>query len=204
MILIMLLISTFSVAQDHLYPEDSLYGNGISSLEYHLFVKKAFNPAFSRDVILKVIEIPSFNPESVLYLEKSEESYNVIYLEAETHYWVSTRAEYQPKPIKKCKVPLSESTALEIEKVWISELSKTQYPESSGEGLDGTTYHFSTSFKWLPNASLMPAMAGQTWSPNKGTKMRLLINLVSTLKGFCLNPSSEDRIQSLTNQLAYK
>jgi len=201
----MSLCSALCLAQDHLYPEDSLYGSGISSIEYHQYITKAFSSAFLRDVILKVVTIPSFHPESVLYLKKSEESYYVIYVEAETHYWGVNMQVYQPNPIIKCNTILPKPTAIDIEKVWASELLNTRYSKSSTLGLDGTSYHFSTSFKWLPsNNSPRPEMVGQAWSPRQDSKIGKLVNLMSVMKNYCLNPSTEENIQKSIINLTKK
>ncbi|MBO9492368.1 hypothetical protein J7384_18545 [Endozoicomonas sp. G2_1] len=204
-IAILLFLSLPIFSQDHLYPEDSIYGSGISSIEYHQYVTKAFHVAFSRDVILKVFVIPSFYPESVLYIEKSADSYYVSYLEAETRYWTVDREEYQPNPIKKCRTVLSKLVVDNIENVWINELSKTRHAKRFNLGEDGTSYHFSASLKWLSSKQLpRPPMAGQTMSPEKESRMGKLVNLISVIKGYCLSPNSEEIIQQSINKLADK
>jgi hypothetical protein len=182
-----------------------LYGSGISSLEYHQYVTKAFSSAFSRDVILKVVQIPSFHPESVLYLKKSKESYYILYLEAETHYWTVDRQVYKPNPIEKCSTVVSNSTAINIENAWVNELLNTRYSENTALGMDGTTYHFSTPFKWLSsNKPPRSEMSGQAWSPKKETRVGKLVNLMSAIENYCLNPNTEENIQKSIIHLTEK
>jgi len=208
--LTLFLVSGFTSAQDHLYPEDSVYGAGIHSLDYHLYVKKAFSAAYFKDVILRVIEIPSFSPESALFIKKINDSYKVLYIEAETHYWSSNREELKSNPITKCVISIDNSIVVKIEKIWLSELLKTRYPIKNDFGLlDGTSYHFSTPIKWGKKTNNQipiiekDSMSGVAKLSNGDSRMSALVDLVSTLKGFCLNKNTKVNIQKLTDRLTY-
>jgi hypothetical protein len=197
--------SQLSIAQEHLHPEDSIYGGGLVTLDYHLFVTNAFKAAYSGDVILKVITIPSFHPESALYIEKSNGTYSLILLEAETHYWGKYDRNYVATPIEKCKVSLDENLAIKVESAWLKELFKTKYPNKYVGGMDGTTYHFSTPPKRLNDDNpfgLIPDMAGVTWSPEPESRVGMLVGLSEALTQFCQKNNSAENIQNMLSKLA--
>lgn len=203
--LVLLVFSQFSLAQEHLHPEDSIYGGQIVTMDYDLYVTNAFRAAYSSDVILKVITIPSFHPESALYIEKSNGTYSLILLEAETHYWGKYGQNYVANPIEKCKVSLDENLAIRVETAWLKELSGTKYPNTSGGGMDGTTYHFSTPYKGLKDDNsldLIPEMAGVTWSPEPESRAGMLVGLSEALAQYCKKNNSAESIQNMLSKLA--
>ncbi|KZN59893.1 hypothetical protein N473_02955 [Pseudoalteromonas luteoviolacea CPMOR-1] len=187
------LIFSIAQAQEHLVPEPSIYSNTQISRDYHLYVARAFKKSFSSDVILKVVSIHSFHPESVLFLKSVDKRYSLVFLKAESHYWQTYRNNVPVHPIEKCSISISKQLALQLEKVWSTELLNARYPSDMRQGMDGTTYYFST-----------PNMAGKTWSPDKNTPMGKLVNLVYELQKMCLSNSDTSKVNNALEMLAVK
>ena len=191
LVFVILLLSTIRTsAQEHLYPDDSSYSHLPILIEYDLFVTRALRAAHNRNVILKVFIIPSFHPESVLYIEKSNESYSLIHLEAEQQYWLEYDKGITPAPIEKCNLKINDAFAKKVENVWQSELRKTKYPEKLRMGMDGVTYHFSTPSNSIHQGKSLPRMAGTMWSPSENSRMAALENLVWALTDYCKNETT--------------
>ena len=131
-------------AQEHLVPESSIYSSIQTVRDYHSYVARAFKESDSSDVVLKVVSIHSFHPESALFLKSVDNKYSLVFLKAESHYWQTYRNNVPAHPIEKCNISISNQLALKLEKVWSTELLKTRYAADIRQGMDGTTYHFST------------------------------------------------------------
>ena len=192
-VLLLTLICAVSQAQEHLVPESSIYSNIQIARDYHLYVARAFKESDSNDVIFKVISIHSFHPESVLFLKKVDKRYSLVFLNAESHYWKTYRNNLPAHPIEKCNISISNQLALQLEKVWATELLKTRYASGLPQGMDGTTYHFSTS-----------NMAGKTWNPDKNTHMGRLVNLVYELQKMCITNGSISKVNNALELLGVK
>ncbi|XPF94906.1 hypothetical protein ACM9HF_04530 [Colwellia sp. RE-S-Sl-9] len=202
-VLLFSIVSSFVHSQEHLYPETSIYARMQVTHNYHLFVTKAFEAAYANDVILKVITIPSFDSESALFIKKIENQYSLILLEAEIHYWQIYSNNVPVNPIEKCNISIPNQLAIQLEKIWVSELLKTKYSSNNRLGMDGTTYHFSTPRKH-DNSIFLAPMAGKTWSPDQGTRMGELVNLIHELKQTCIANGNTNKVKQVVDKLVVK
>ena len=192
-LLLLSLICSIAQAQEHLFPESSIYSSIQTVRDYYLYVARAFKKSDSSDVILKVVSIHSFRPESALFLKNVDNKYSLVFLNAESHYWKTYLNNVTAHPIEKCNISISNQLALKLVKVWSTELLKTRYAADIRKGMDGTTYHFSTS-----------NMAGKTWSPDKSTPMGKLVNLVHELQKMCLTNGDANKVYNALEMLAVK
>ncbi len=68
-------------AQDHLLPDNSSLSDTFNS--YHQMLHDVFHEAYERDVLIKVIVIPSFQPEYVVYMKRVGGRYSLVLLRSE-------------------------------------------------------------------------------------------------------------------------
>ena len=200
-VLITLLISKLCPAQEHLEPVDSVYSRLPVLIEYHLFVTRAFRAAHDQNVLLKVVILPSFYPESVLYIEKRQSTYSLVHLEAEQQYWLIYDDKPDVTPTEKCRIDIENSFATDLEKIWHTELFNTKHSREFRLGMDGTSYYFSTPIKQLSQGNSLPRMTGEIWSPEENTRMALLENLVLVLVNYCTDGKNLQNMKKSVHDL---
>jgi len=82
------LLATSAVAQEHLVPEQSVFPDYSADFgEYNSLVASAFKEAFDRNVLARVIAIPSFRREYAIWLKRTGNAYTVYFLEPTVQLW---------------------------------------------------------------------------------------------------------------------
>lgn len=211
---------------DHLDPENSRFmeaGFAFSELDrhtqYETMVINAFAEAFGDDVRLRVIEMPSFVPESATGIrEKPEGQFQVFHLVPEKQLWnyvwldmlksnqdgdANLKGEidkferglppdFRNLKLKRCEAPISAERARKLMRLWKEMLLQTGYdrpkhidePMPATGGLDGTVLHFSMRDGYQ-------VLAGQKWTPDEGTRVGLLTQIVFTMRTYCAHPDDK-------------
>jgi hypothetical protein len=199
--LFLLLISAFSYGQEHLEPEVSVFSDDVLH-DYHRMVVDGFEEAFERNVLARVIVIPTFFPEYAIALKEDSGTYRLFRLAPEESYWgVYYSSEYgsdrrdanshrEPKiAVKSCEREITSDLASSILEVWEAMLLKTRHRKSEEIGLDGVTYHFAGRFNFQ-------LFSGQIWSPGPDTPPGKLVELAKTMNAWCENGTSSN-VESL-------
>jgi hypothetical protein len=83
------LLGATAVADEHLVPERSVFANTANTflLEYDTMVVSALEEAFTRDVRVRAIVQPSFQPEYAVGIKQRENGYRVFCLRPEIQLW---------------------------------------------------------------------------------------------------------------------
>ena len=203
-----------AVAQDHLVPEHSLLSERFQS-DYESMVSTVLGAALDRDVPVRAIVIPSFQPEYAVGIKENKGSFTAFCRMPEQHLWlfqvlagmragrISSESKEQtiadirrleaelPKDYRDVKIrgrdlTISSELATRIARVWELMLRQTRHEYQSGIGFDGTTYHFSA---WVQ----YQLMSGTVWSPEPTTLTGRLVQLTDTLKLLCIASNRDIR-----------
>jgi hypothetical protein len=164
-------------------PENGIFA--INNLfEHDVSTRRALYPHDSHGVVLYMITLPSFAPNSMVALEASPPELASgpappIYQAVLT--WPGTDADDPPVS----RVPIDLATAQSLISVWDALLLRTQYLEERDEfgtpvllsRCDGTEIHFGTI-----------ARSGQAWSPNDGTVLHGVVLLGDALAQYVRAP----------------
>ena len=159
-----------------LEPEDSPFDLGEMLIKYYrdvaaaLFVSPSQPSSHYR---LSAICLPSFDVEwAVRLLWPKRNDPSLVLTIAERKIWLTESAENTPVTVH--RAPLATDIARQLEEIWDRMLCRTRFPERSGMGLDGVTYHFSNV-----------AMAGKKWSPGPEIAPGRLVALSHRLRDYC-------------------
>jgi hypothetical protein len=96
----------------------------------------------------------------------------------------TTPADYRAiKAVRRAR-PLPRDVADGIKALWEVMLLEVRHPKKSEEGLDGTTYHFSTSVQGRGDQS------GHIWSPEPESKTGQLARLAEAVADFARGAGS--------------
>ena len=159
-----------------LEPEYSPFDLGELLIKYHrevaavLFVSPSQPSSHYR---LSVVCLPSFDVEwAVRLLWPKRGDPSLVLTIAERKIWLGESEANTPVALH--RAPLPTDMAGQIAEIWDRMLCRTRFPETSGMGLDGVTYHFSNG-----------AMAGKKWSPNPETAPGRLAELSHNLRDYC-------------------
>jgi hypothetical protein len=159
-----------------LEPEYCPFDLGELLIKYHRDVAAALfvSPSqLSSHYRLSVVCLPSFDVEwcvRLLWAKRGDPS--LVLTVAERKIWLGDSAANTPVALH--RAPLATDMAGQLEEIWDRMLCRTRFPERSGMGLDGVTYHFSNG-----------AMAGKTWSPDPGTAPGRFAELSHRLREYC-------------------
>jgi hypothetical protein len=195
-----------AVADDHLVPDRSLFAETFLA-DYDMMLVTALSEAYRDDVRVRAMVIPSFHPESVIGLKEQGTTYRLFCRSPEMSLWAyetlkmmkgppgtrrdpETRAEIEkleaalPPDFKDVRVrgydvEIDADLARQLTDLWDRMLRQTRYPETSGVGLDGVTYHFSL---WTKRGQIL---AGQTWSPPPDSMVGRLAKIVDLIQVLC-------------------
>lgn len=94
-------MAVLAADDDHLVPEDSVFsrgmppppyfsfddGTGYDSHDYYKSVLSVLNAAYERDIVARLIVIPSFQNEYAIALSREDDAWKIIYLRPEIHIW---------------------------------------------------------------------------------------------------------------------
>jgi hypothetical protein len=196
-------------AQEHLDPEDTLFGGSYSRPANDAFLTSVFHDVYSDDTIIRMIDIPSMiATENAVGLRKTGSGFEIIASaprERLSHYYArhpptsgqvkigqdgeleisGAEIEFAPGPkdipLVNCNLPIETGLAQIIIDDWRAMLMQVRNGSPRRLGADGNEYHFS-----LKEGAV--TMAGQTWSPEQSSAPGMLLNLALAMKQICDRP----------------
>lgn len=74
-----------AVAQDHLTPEDDPFAQD----EYHAKIREVFADVLRRDIVVQVLLVPSFQPEEIAGIRRSEKGFEAFASKPSAHIWTT-------------------------------------------------------------------------------------------------------------------
>lgn len=208
-----------ALAADHLYPEPSFFAGDLFMPEYPQEVARTLQGVMDRDVVLRMIELPSFVPEHAVGVRKVIGHYEIFSVAAAEQVWnyegrhsdagkiivkpdgnldySQVNMNVQPGkwefkiPLNRCSVAISDATADLLSKLWERALLQTRFDESQDFGADGTVFHFAMRKGYS-------FMAGQAWTP-RGPLVSGLAKVGYAMQEYC-DSKSPAKLQALTAQ----
>lgn len=167
-------------AQDHLEPTTFTLSEPQYKYEYYLKVRETLlnDPLYVP--VVQLVILPSFGKEFIWQIQYDHESekYYSVTITGNHSIWYN---QYEEKPKKIKAIVTSNSidnkTGNLIKELFENAIKTTKHPENERIGFDGTSYYFSTFFS-----------TGTIWSPQKETKMHVLVDLCRKL----VNHTSEN------------
>lgn len=187
----------------HLQPEEGFFGYSIHNPYYASVSERLLYSSWERKC--QAVFLPSFSPENAVYIqydyENPQKRPTVVSLRLKEHLWyemqmlIQTTAinpkSYSAGPeaqrkvlplielqVNRLEAPIGNEVAKTLERVWITILATTQYPNKSQHGLDGETSHFANFTKGIGYQT------GKTWSPSKDTTNYKLVELAKALQNY--------------------
>ena len=81
------LVPAFAIAaaQDHLTPE----GDPFAEDEYHAKIREVFGDVLRRDIVVEVLFVPSFQPEQIAGIRRSEKGFEAFASKPSAHIWTT-------------------------------------------------------------------------------------------------------------------
>lgn len=202
----LLALATPALAVDHLEPEDSSFDTRarLWDVDYNDMVLTKFKDLFGRDVLARMIGLPSFHHEYGVGISVYLGEWKVIAVESKMQLWgyygrtpaeiaeVHLPPDWHDVPVDRCEKPIDPALGARIANLWETMLSATRFqegaairwgtdgkPQRGGEiivGGDGETFHFSAS-----------RMAGTTWSPPPDSPPGMLVDVAEAMIDYCRN-----------------
>ena len=168
LLIIAFLVPFDLLAQDHLLPEQGIFGEAYWDTEYQLRVQSVlWRQAPPNGYRLIVFALPSFLPEwQVSVVQDSLDHLRLFASKA-----LSDSVDLERLGVHTYNVAFSPTLFRAIDSVFNHALVQTHYPQSDGfffEGPDGDTYHFTA----LTRVGMM--MSGTCWSPGRRSSTRCL------------------------------
>ena len=198
---------------DHLEPDLGILSGSAQNDLYHLKIRVVLRDGFAAGVLLRMVCVPSFEPEWMVFLREDNGNYSIHKLVAQKHLWGTEleRMYADPKKIPKeireeippdwrevgvdeTSAPIKETTARILATLWAAMLEDARYPHLAPYsenrsffkvGLDGENYHFSMFVK---NHG---AAAGCVWSPEPTTKTGRLVEIAHQLASLSSAPTEQ-------------
>ena len=158
------LLASPASSQDHLTPEHSVIGGDDFDIDYESMVREVFHEAYARNVMLRMVEEPSFSPEfavgikqdkgaSIFAISSDKElgSYDVLkgmkdglanapnkkaQQDAIDRLSATLPKDYHDVRLHRCQIGIDSDLAARITKVWRNVLLETQYVQPL-KGPDG-------------------------------------------------------------------
>jgi hypothetical protein len=149
---------------------------------YDRQVLSLFIKGYEQDVIFRMICIPSFTPEWLVGIRKTEGKYTAFILRPEKHIWrefISRESSNDAEigkhlsqiPVNEKSEAIDAETAELLSDVWSAMLLSVRHPRERNCGHDGTIYHFSMEIPKRGTAG------GTIWEPSPDTRTGLLSSL---------------------------
>lgn len=154
---------------DHLEPVSGIFDSSDAHVEYFSKVKKILFQGLNNSPNIRFLIIPSFTPESVVVIEydRTTKKFVLVYQVCDKNIWYNKNGE-TTHVTRKSKEINGESVEM-IGKLFETAIQGVEFQKGQFLGCDGDSYFFSVNI----NGS----KTGMTWSPNKETKMRRLVNI---------------------------
>lgn len=149
------------LAEDHLEPERSVLGGDTSFSDYDNIVVSVLKDAYARDVVARMLVLPSSQPEYAVGVKKTEDQYTIFVIAStipladyETLSIMENATDDKGHPVrddksiaelrkslpenwhdvsvKRCVVDIDRSLGERLVDVWGKMLKQTRYPETDG------------------------------------------------------------------------
>lgn len=218
----LVLAASMPAFADHLYPEPSVLGGDLFLPGYQNDVAIVLKEALESDVVLRMIELPSFVPEQAVGMRQRHGAYEIFALRPSEP--VSNYRERHPEkdgnirikpdgnldfsgttpvwapavsaiPVSKCVVTVSTDLAEKLSLAWKNALMQVRFDSKQDMGLDGAAFHFAMRKGHT-------FMAGQVWSPASSTDTGQLVGLANAMADYCID-NGPDKLAGLRRKLSF-
>jgi hypothetical protein len=134
-------------AKDYITKGDALFDQSLPGFKrYDKEVKRILHRAWERDVIVRAVHLPPFDPEWIVGIIRSARGYRAFRIDASYFIWQALLDEKEKLPTIHGiyrERPLDESSALQIAALWRAVLSAPQnYGRDPSVYTDTSTFHF--------------------------------------------------------------
>lgn len=191
--LLLVLISQFSFAQNHLKPPDSFFDIYDYQFTYYQKIKEVLLNGLNNNPTIRMIVLPSFEKEYVIQIEEdiyTKGQYCIILTEPqEGSIW--ERNEGNTTEIINTNTYqsyISKDNVELIKSLYIGAIMKTKFSVDDSQGLDGTTYHL-TVWDYEPKSA-------QVWSP-RNPNLKEFISIMEII----LEKTKKEKEFSIPNEL---
>ncbi len=148
-------------AKDYITRGDALFDQSLPSFRrYDKEVKRILHRAWERDVTVRAVHLPPFDPEWIVGVIRSPSGYRAFRLDASYFIWQALNDEKDKLPAIHGiyrERPLDEASALRIVSLWRAVLGAPQ-----NYGTDPTIYGDSSTFHFFVGAAPGEHLAGWT------------------------------------------
>jgi hypothetical protein len=162
--------------------------------EYERAVEKILRQGFKRNVVLRLIVLPSFDREGMIGLVRSPTGYRAFDLRASLQIWDALHERKEKfreiRPIYKEK-PITSSLALRIATLWRRVLAD---PRNYGKE-KGVVYIDSANFIFFVGFDPDQRLTANTEHFDRGTKAWELIQVSDTMYKYILGKVSESALE---------
>lgn len=179
--------------------------------DYEADVRSVLREAFGPEVKARALVYPSFQPEFAVGLRQTAQQHEIFFIRPSRMVWTYTLVELMRRgragtmtfdgrdataaeiarlteglperpsdlPVERCATPVDEALAGALILAWRTMLEDIGPRRQAG--LDGVTYEFSMT---SGNRSL----AGEIWSPERGTRSERLVRIANLMRSYCEAP----------------
>ena len=185
--------------QEHLEPVSGFYYTFDHQFEYYSKIRNILFKGLTDTPILRFVVVPSFTQEHVLDIEGNDGKYYLVFQKVDKPIWGNNHPE--AIELKTYRKEIAKESVDLVQKLFLSALEQTRYPERGTHGNDGVNFFFST---WGD----FQLLSGTVWSPREGTKLRRLSDIGYDLismtqadgKEVTLKPHVKEKIEKLMGE----
>ncbi|AGC43817.1 hypothetical protein MYSTI_02501 [Myxococcus stipitatus DSM 14675] len=160
---------------DHLRPEAGAFVHNAAS-DYGSAVSRLLMPEGSGS--LYAVSLPSFDPESAVYIVEKRLDAQVVSARMTTHFWPILNG-HRRSPLEgpatpgvdMARSPIPLPLVAALKQLWNAALLRTRHPAHASLHTHGTNHHFGSFSRELG------FMTGTTWSPPSGSLREGLVDL---------------------------
>jgi hypothetical protein len=182
-------------AKDYITRGDALFDQSLPVFKhYDREVKRILHRAWERDVIVRAVHLPPFDPEWIVGVTRAQNGYRAFLLEASYFIWQAMNDEKEKLPSIHGiyhERPLDEAAALRIAALWRAVLSAPQNYRK-----DPTMYGDSSTFHFFVGAVPHEHLAGHTSHVFDHAQAEVLTIVAGKLYDYATRkPASEAKLQ---------
>ena len=142
-LLLIILIPFYHGSQaQYLEPNDNIFDASTYGLDYHLKLREKFEFNSDEYCILRMIATPSFSPEFLFEIRKTDSTYTLILKKALNNIWYA-KENYKQVKMKSYSSKISIKDVKLLFDLYLINIRKTSYPIYDVSVYDGTSYYFS-------------------------------------------------------------
>ncbi|GAA4455538.1 hypothetical protein GCM10023189_23430 [Nibrella saemangeumensis] len=163
-------------ADDHLEPEAGYFADFNFKHDYYPHIRNYLLKNLSQNPVARVLVLPTFAPEYVISVEKDKrwDNYFLVCAEAQENIYQKPGKEGIQVTVR--RIQIAKDLALQLNKLFMTAIGQVSYRRNQAWGVDGTTFHF-TAY-----AVGEGVRSGYTWSPQRGSRMHDLVQVVQLLQ----------------------